>query len=82
MMLKPLWCLWVGILYFMPVFLAIEALPGGGLAAVAVAVITTVQRGQRPVQLGENDFAAVHGVQGSEFTASSMVPACWFGGRR
>jgi len=49
-MLKPLWCLVVRILYFMPVVLAIPALPGGVSAALALAVITTVQRGQRPVQ--------------------------------
>jgi hypothetical protein len=40
----------VRILYFMPVVLAIPALAGGVSAALAVAVISSVQRGQRPVQ--------------------------------
>ena len=50
MMLRPSWCLVVRILYFMPAFLAIPALPGRFSAALALALITTVQRGQRPVQ--------------------------------
>ena len=82
MLLNPLWCLVVRILYLMPSFLAIPALPGGVSAALAVAAVTTAQRGQRPVQWGENDCAAIHRVQGSEFTASPVAPAAWCGGRR